>query len=167
MMDSHHPQRVYDPATLRAGGMNADDLTELLRDQPLVLIKEAASSRWDREEQLLAQTPDLILAHRSSFYDATLLGDSVLDTKYFTQLYAPAADKFESLLGYVARANPHALHCVQPWKLENGRRGAGLDRDGRAPLSGHCGTAHGVQGTARSRNIPQRNDRRGDQGNCA
>ena len=122
MMDSHHPQRVYDPATLRAGGMNADDLTELLRDQPLVLIKEAASSRWDREEQLLAQTPDLILAHRSSFYDATLLGDSVLDTKYFTQLYAPAADKFESLLGYVARANPHTRFIVYSrgsWKTED------------------------------------------------
>ena len=121
MMDSHHPQRVYDPATLRAGGMNADDLTELLRDQPLVLIKEAASSRWDREEQLLAQTPDIILAHRSSFYDATLLGDSVLDNKYFPQLYAPAADKFESLLGYVARANPHTRFIIYSrgsWKTE-------------------------------------------------
>ncbi len=107
LMDSPHPQRVYDPATLRAGGMNADDLTELLRDQPLVLVKEATSSRWDREEQLLSQTPDLLIAHRSSFYDATLLGDSTLDRKYSAQLYAPAADKFEFLLGYVARANPH------------------------------------------------------------
>jgi serine/threonine protein kinase len=121
MMDSHHPQRVYDPATLRAGGMNADDLTELLRDQPLVLIKEAASSRWDREEQLLSQTPDLILAHRSSFYDATLLGDSALDNKYWPQLYAPAADKFESLLGYVARANPHTRFIIYSrgsWKTD-------------------------------------------------
>jgi Protein kinase domain len=112
LMDSPHPQRVYDPATLRAGGMNADDLTELLRDQPLVLIKEATSSRWDREEQILSQTPDLIIAHRSTFYDATLLGDTVLDNKYFAQLYAPAADKFESLLGYVARANPHTRFIV-------------------------------------------------------
>ena len=102
MMDSPHPQRVYDPATLRAGGTNADDLTELLRDQPLVLIKEATGARWDREEQLLAQRPDLILAHRSTFYDATLLGDSALDTKYAALLYAPAADKFESLIGYVS-----------------------------------------------------------------
>jgi serine/threonine protein kinase len=112
LMDSPHPQRVYDPATLRAGGTNADDLTELLRDQPLVLIKEATGSRWDREEQLLAQTPDLLVAHRSSFYDATLLGDSALDNKYFAQLYPPAADKFESLLGYVARANPHTRFVI-------------------------------------------------------
>jgi tRNA A-37 threonylcarbamoyl transferase component Bud32 len=121
LMDSHHPQRVYDPATLRAGGMNADDLTELLRDQPLVLIKEAASSHWDREEQLLAQTPDLIVAHRSAFYDATLLGDSALDNKYVAQLYPPAADKFESLLGYVARANPHTRFIVYSrgsWKTD-------------------------------------------------
>jgi hypothetical protein len=121
LMDSPHPQRVYDPATLRAGGMNADDLTELLRDQPLVLVKEATGSRWDREEQLLSQTPDLIIAHRSTFYDATLLGDSTLDNKYFVQLYAPAADKFESLLGYVARANPHTRFIVYSrgsWKTE-------------------------------------------------
>jgi len=121
LMDSPHPQRVYDAATLRAGGMNADDLTELLRDQPLVLIKEATGARWDREEQLLAQTPDLIIAHRSTFYDATLLGDSTLDNKYFAQLYAPAADKFESLLGYVARANRHTRFIVYSrgsWKTE-------------------------------------------------
>ena len=121
LMDSPHPQRVYDPATLRAGGMNADDLTELLRDQPLVLVKEATSSRWDREEQLLSQTPDLIIAHRSTFYDATLLGDSALDNKYFAQLYAPAADKFESLLGYVARANPHTRFIAYSrgsWRTE-------------------------------------------------
>ena len=83
--------------------------------------KEATGSRWDREEQLLSQTPDLIIAHRSSFYDATLLGDSTLDTRYFAQLYAPAADKFESLLGYVARANPHTRFIVYSrgsWKTE-------------------------------------------------
>lgn len=121
LMDSPHPQRVYDPATLRAGGMNADDLTELLRDQPLVLVKEATGSHWDREEQLVAQTPDLIIAHRSTFYDATLLGDTTLDKKYSAQLYAPAADKFESLLGYVARANPHTRFVVYSrgsWKTQ-------------------------------------------------
>jgi hypothetical protein len=41
-----------------------------------------------------------------------LLGDSVLDTNFQPQLYAPAADKFDSLLGYVARANPHTRFIV-------------------------------------------------------
>jgi hypothetical protein len=97
---------------LRASGTNADDLTELLRDQPLVLIKETTGSRWDREEQVVSQHPDLLIAHRSSFYDATLLGDSTLDTKYWRELYAPAADKFESLMGYMARANPHTRFVI-------------------------------------------------------
>jgi hypothetical protein len=112
MMDSPHPQRVYDPATLRAGGTNADDLTELLRDQPLVLIKESTGARWDREDQVLSQHPDVILAHRSSFYDATLLGDSTLDRKYAPQIYPWASDKFEAFMGYVARANPHTQFVI-------------------------------------------------------
>ena len=36
----------------------------------------------------------------------------MLDNKYFAQLYPPAADKFESLLGYVARANPHTRFII-------------------------------------------------------
>ncbi|MEA3245308.1 MAG: serine/threonine-protein kinase [Gemmatimonadota bacterium] len=121
MMDSPHPARVYDPATLRAGGTNADDLTELLRDQTLALVKESTGSRWDREEQVLSQNPDVILAHRSCFYDATLLGDTVLDRKYAPQLYPPAADKFELFIGYIARANPHTQFVVYSrgsWKTE-------------------------------------------------
>jgi serine/threonine protein kinase len=112
MMDSPHPQRVYDPATLRAGGTNADDLTERLRDEPLVLIKETTGARWDREDQVLSQHPDVILAHRSSFYDATLLGDSILDRRYAPQIYPWASDKFEAFMGYVARANPHTQFVI-------------------------------------------------------
>ena len=112
MMDSPHPQRVYDPATLRAGGTNADDLTDLLSDLPLALIKETTGSVWHRDEQVVAQDPDLILVHRSCFYDATLLGDPVLDRKYAPQIYPWAADKFESFIGYVALANPRTRFVV-------------------------------------------------------
>jgi hypothetical protein len=112
MMDSPHPQRVYDPATLRAGGTNADDLTDLLSDQPLVLRKETTSTAWHRETQLMEENPDLILVHRSCFYDATLLRDSILDTKFANELYAPAADKLETLLGYVALGNPRTRFVV-------------------------------------------------------
>jgi serine/threonine protein kinase len=34
LMDSPHPERVYDPETRKTGGTNADDLTDLLRDLP-------------------------------------------------------------------------------------------------------------------------------------
>lgn len=112
MMDSPHPQRVYDPATLRAGGTNADDLTDLLGDLPLALIKETTGSVWHRDDQVTGQDPDLILVHRSCFYDATLLGDPVLDRKYAPQIYPWAADKFESFMGYVALANPRTRFVV-------------------------------------------------------
>ena len=112
MMDSPHPQRVYDPATLRAGGTNADDLTDLLSDLPVSLIKETTGSVWHRDEQVVGQDPDLILVHRSCFYDATLLGDSLLDRKYAPQIYPWAADKFESFMGYIALANPRTRFVV-------------------------------------------------------
>jgi hypothetical protein len=112
MMDSPHPARVYDPVTLRAGGTNADDLTDLLRDQPLKLVKETAGTNWHREDQVLGENPDLVLVHRSVFFDATLLANPVLDRKYHEQLYAPAADKLEAFLGYVALGNSRTRFLV-------------------------------------------------------
>jgi predicted Ser/Thr protein kinase len=112
MMDSPHPQRVYDTLTLRAGGTNADDLTDILGDLPLVLQKETTGPSWHRELQVLEANPDLILVHRSCFYDATLLRDPNLDEKYFPQIYPWAADKLESLLGYVAIGNPRTRFVV-------------------------------------------------------
>ena len=47
-MDSPHPERVYDPATRKTGGTNADDLTDLLRDLPVLLLKETTNAIWDR-----------------------------------------------------------------------------------------------------------------------
>ena len=82
LMDSQHPERVYDSATRQAGGTNADDLTDLLRDLPVTLLKENTGSTWHREDQILRQNPSLILVHRSCFYDSTLLGDPELDLKY-------------------------------------------------------------------------------------
>src|SRR5687768_6807381 len=39
LMDSPLPGRVYDPRTLAAGGTNADDLTDALRDLPVAIEK--------------------------------------------------------------------------------------------------------------------------------
>jgi hypothetical protein len=121
MMDSSHPARVYDPATLKAGGTNADDLTDLLRDLPVELVKETSSTSWRREDQLLRENPSVFLVHRSCFYDATLLGEPALDEKYAGLLYPPAADKLEVLLGYIALANPRTRFIVYSrgsWKTE-------------------------------------------------
>jgi len=121
LMDSPHPARVYDPATLKVGGTNADDLTDLLRDLPVGLLKETTGTSWRREDEILRENPEIIVAHRSCFYDATLLGDPVLDQRYVEQLYAPAADKFEMLLAYVALANPRTRFLVYSrgsWETE-------------------------------------------------
>jgi serine/threonine protein kinase len=124
LMDSSHPQRVYDAATLKAGGTNADDLTDVLRDLPLSLVKETTGTSWHREDQILAENPELVLVHRSCFYDATMLDSPALDEKYFEQLYAPAADKLEMLLGYLALGNSRTRFVVYSrgsWKTESER----------------------------------------------
>ncbi|MBA3295837.1 MAG: serine/threonine protein kinase [Acidobacteria bacterium] len=112
LMDSTHPMRVYDDATRKAGGTNADDLTDQLRDLPVVLLKETTGGSWHREEQILGQKPDVLVVHRSCFYDATLLDDLPLNQKYQPQLYPPAADKLETLLGYIALGNPRTRFVV-------------------------------------------------------
>jgi predicted Ser/Thr protein kinase len=112
LMDSPHPERVYDPATLKAGGTNADDLTELLQDLPAVFAKETTGTSWRREEQVLGENPAVIVAHRSCFYDATLLPEHELNSKYFELLVQPPWDKFEAFLGYVALGNPRTRFIV-------------------------------------------------------
>ena len=112
LMDSQHPARVYDPATRQAGGTNADDLTDLLRDLPVTLLKENTGPTWHREDQILRQNPSLILVHRSCFYDSTLLGDPVLDLKYQDRLYEWPADKLEAFMGYIAQGNPRTRFVV-------------------------------------------------------
>jgi hypothetical protein len=124
LMDSPHPARVYDPATVRAGGTNADDLTELLQDLPVVLVKETTGSTWRREEQIVAENPAIVLVHRSCFYDSTLLPEPGLNEKYLDQLYQPAADKLEVLLGYLAFANARTRFIVYSrgsWEAEAAR----------------------------------------------
>lgn len=69
LMDSPLPGRVYDPRTVAAGGTNADDLTDALRDLPVVIEKENTSPMWHREAQVLQQNPDLIVSHLSCLFD--------------------------------------------------------------------------------------------------
>ena len=58
LMDSPLPGRVYDPRTAAAGGTNADDVTDVLRDLTVAIRKENTSAAWHREEQVVAENPD-------------------------------------------------------------------------------------------------------------
>ncbi len=70
LMDSPLPGRVYDPRTLAAGGTNADDVSDALRDLPVLTFKENTSPIWHREEQVREQNPDLVVSHLSCLLDA-------------------------------------------------------------------------------------------------
>lgn len=59
LMDSPSRDRVYDPETLKNGGSNADDITDVLHDLPITLVKEATSRLWRRENEILKQHPAL------------------------------------------------------------------------------------------------------------
>lgn len=67
MMDSHHPDRVYDDDTLASGGTNADVVSDILLDLPINRQKESVSPDWHRDEDILGFQPDLIIIHYSSF----------------------------------------------------------------------------------------------------
>jgi len=120
LMDSTHPLRVYDPVTLRNGGTNADDLSDLLNDLPVRLVKETTSWTWHREEEVVRQNPELILIHRSSFYVPSGVGSDAFENDY----YARAADKLEMFIGYVAARNPRTRFIVysrRSWASEKER----------------------------------------------
>jgi serine/threonine protein kinase len=100
LMDSTQPDRVYDPETRKNGGTNADDITDILRDLPIVIEKENTSPLWHREDQILREKPALIVIHRSCFADSTLGFDPQSNA-------AQVADKkVESFLGYFSLGNP-------------------------------------------------------------
>jgi serine/threonine protein kinase len=102
LMDSTHPERVYDEQTRKAGGTNADDLTDLLRDLPVVLLKENTNITWRREYEVLRENPSLIVAHRSCFYDATIIGEASRETPFINLSW----DKFETFAGLIGQASP-------------------------------------------------------------
>jgi len=102
LMDSTHPERIYDEETRKAGGTNADDLTDVLRDLPVRLVKENTNGTWHREYEVLQESPSLIVAHRSCFYDATILGEASRQRPFIDLSW----DKFEIFAGLIGQANP-------------------------------------------------------------
>ena len=67
MMDSPHPSRVYDEETIRASGTNADVISDILADLPIVRQKETGGPGWHRYDEMVAFHPDLIVMHFSTF----------------------------------------------------------------------------------------------------
>jgi hypothetical protein len=104
LMDSPYPDRVYDPVTLKAGGTNADDITDALRDLPITLVKESTSATWHREAEVVKENPALVVIHRSAFYT---FPDAMKD-----DIYPLADNKLVAFLGYVATLNPETRFII-------------------------------------------------------
>jgi len=67
MMDSPHPDRVYDEETLAANGTNADVISDILLDLPIRRQRETIGPDWHRDEEILQFEPDLVVIHYSGF----------------------------------------------------------------------------------------------------
>ena len=106
LMDSPLPDRVYDPETRKNGGTNADDITDIISDLPIVIEKENTSPLWHREDQVLRESPALIVIHRSCFADSTVGVDPQ------SPALLVADKKLDSFLGYVGLGNPSTKFLV-------------------------------------------------------
>jgi hypothetical protein len=126
LMDSPLPDRVYDPETRKNGGTNADDITDILQDLPVVIEKENTSPLWHREDQVVREKPALIVIHRSCFADATV----GLDPQ--STALQIADKKLESFLGYASLGNPRTKFLT--YTRRSGDQGAWvLDLEKRFP----------------------------------
>jgi hypothetical protein len=120
LMDTLAPYGVYDAETRNNAGTNADDLNGLLRDLPIEIHKETLGSRWDREDQILKQRPDLIVVHRSAFYHSINLelgygyppfDDPVIEARAY-RVYEIVLGKLIAFFGYVGMGDPHTKFLV-------------------------------------------------------
>ena len=107
LMDS--PGRVYDPVTAAAGGTNADDVSDALRNLPVVVYKENTSSMWHREEHVRRQNPDLIISHLSCLLDARKANE---DQALEDHLFAVAESRLTLFFGYLGTTNPRTRFLI-------------------------------------------------------
>ena len=111
LMDSTLPDVVYDGNTRAKGGTNADDITEVLSDLQITIIKETTSLRWQRDEQVLRVNPDLVVLHFSAFYSTTTPDDCDKRLEEFLQYMSGAKTRF---LMY-SRMSPDQNKWLQRW----------------------------------------------------
>ena len=67
MMDSPHPERIYDEETIRKSGTNADVISDILADVPIIRQKETGGPGWHRYDEMVEFKPDLVIMHYSTF----------------------------------------------------------------------------------------------------
>jgi serine/threonine protein kinase len=109
LMDSPLEGRVYDPRTEAAGLTNADDVTDVLRALPVGIRKENTSAQWHRQEQVIAENPDLIVSHLSCLFDQR---GHEPKTVAYEQLFDGAQERLLLFFAYVAAVNPRTRFIV-------------------------------------------------------
>jgi hypothetical protein len=134
LMDSPLAGRVYDARTEAAGGTNADDVTDALRDLAALTFKENTSPSWHREEQVRLQNPDLVIAHLSCLLDERRAnGDRALAEHLFDN----AQHRLTVVMGYLASTNPRTRFLVYSrgriWQTADGEAGWVRDVEARLP----------------------------------
>jgi hypothetical protein len=148
IMDTYAPRGVYEAETREKGGTNADDLNDLLRDLPVSILKETIGATWEREDQLIAQRPALILVHRSGFFHAMNQefgfaypdDPQRFDETKFRRMYEVADNKLVAALGYIGRSSPATKFIVYSrgtggdWAEEAGRAAWVKALEGRFPF---------------------------------
>jgi hypothetical protein len=87
LMDSPLPDVVYDKDAAAKGQTNATAISDILKDLPVVVMKESTDLEWHREDEIRKLSPSLIIIHSSAFYSRTNGSDN--------------AGKLISFLGYM------------------------------------------------------------------
>ncbi|MEJ2472021.1 MAG: hypothetical protein P8Y96_13040 [Desulfuromonadales bacterium] len=136
LMDTFASKGVYDQETRSKSGTNADVLSDVLQELPIITQKETIGSDWDREDQLLKHNPSLVLIHRSAFFHSM---NEELEFGYpdnpasyreedWKRLYEIADNKLVAFLGYISLGNPSTKFVV----YSRGTGGEWADKEFRA-----------------------------------
>ena len=108
MMDSPNPARIYDEETIRASGTNADVISDILADLPIVRQKESGGPGWHRYDELVSFNPDLIVMHYSTFRGSNA-DDPRPGLKTFLRYFADRPTRF---LIYTRSSEAEVRHAV-------------------------------------------------------
>jgi len=94
LMDSPLQNVVYDRTNVMEGRTNADEISEILDDLNVHILKETTNINWNRDKQLSLLNPDLIIIHYSCFYPNTNPEDTENKFKSFLRSMAETKSQF-------------------------------------------------------------------------